>query len=287
MRVIHTIQEVRQIILPMKKQGARVGFVPTMGALHAGHGSLIEAAVKECDLVVVSIFVNPTQFGPGEDFEKYPRTLQSDAAYCEQLGVDLVFAPSPQEMYPTEQLTWVDTEKLTDRLCGAVRPGHFRGVTTVCTKLFNIVAPDVAFFGQKDAQQATVIQRMVVDLNQPLEIRVCPIVREDDGLAMSSRNKYLSTDQRQRALCLYRALMQCQSQAGEGETETAGLIEAMRQIIEQQQGKVDYISIVDPQTLEPVEDIAPKALVLLAVYIGPTRLIDNLLIDLNRPENSI
>lgn len=287
MRIVHTIKDVREIILPMKKQGARVGFVPTMGALHAGHGSLIEAAANECDIVVVSIFVNPTQFGPGEDFEKYPRTLETDAAYCELLAVDVVFAPSAQDMYPSEQLTWVDLEKLTERLCGASRPGHFRGVTTVCTKLFNIVVPDVAYFGQKDAQQAAVICRMAADLNQPLEIRICPIVREDDGLAMSSRNKYLSTDERQRALCLYRALMECHSQVQAGQTEAAALIQTMRQIIEQQDGKIDYIEIVDPETLESVSRIQSQALILLAVYIGKTRLIDNLWIDLNSPANSI
>jgi pantoate--beta-alanine ligase len=287
MRIVHTIKDVREIILPMKKQGARVGFVPTMGALHAGHGSLIEAAANECDVVVVSIFVNPTQFGPGEDFEKYPRTLQTDAAYCEQLGVDMVFAPSAQEMYPTEQLTWVDVEKITNRLCGASRPGHFRGVTTVCAKLFNIIVPDVAYFGQKDAQQAAVICRMAADLNQPLEIRICPIVREADGLAMSSRNKYLSTDERRRALCLYQALTQCRSQVEAGQTETAALIPTMRQIIEQQDGEIDYIEIVDPGTLEQVERIQSQALILLAVYIGKTRLIDNLWIDLNSPANKI
>lgn len=283
MRIVHTIQEVRQLLRPLKKQDARVGFVPTMGALHAGHGSLIEAAVKECDFVVVSIFVNPTQFGPGEDFEKYPRTLPSDAAYCEQLGVDVVFAPSAEEMYPVEQLTWVDTEKLTERHCGAIRKGHFRGVTTVCTKLFNIVGPDVAYFGQKDAQQAAVIRRMVKDLNQPLEIRVCPIVREDDGLAMSSRNKYLSTDERQQALCLYQALTQCRLQAEAGQIECAALIESMREMIDRQDGKIDYIAVVDPQTLEPVDRIGSPVLVLLAVSIGQTRLIDNLWIDLNHP----
>lgn len=287
MRIVHTINEVRQITSAARKQKSRIGFVPTMGALHAGHGSLIEAAKAECDFVVVSIFVNPTQFGPGEDFQQYPRTLDSDTAYCEQLGVDLVFAPSADEMYPAEQLTWVDTEKLTDRLCGASRPGHFRGVTTVCTKLFNIVQPDIAYFGQKDAQQAVVIRRMVQDLNLPLEIRVCPIVREDDGLAMSSRNKYLSADERSRAVCLYQALTHCQSQIATGQTQTAPLIAEIQRIVENRQGRIDYISIVDPESLEPLEQIEQKALILLAVYIGKVRLIDNLLIDLNTPAKSL
>ena len=281
MRIIHTIKELRQSVLSMKQQGARIGLVPTMGALHAGHGSLIEAAAKECDLVIVTIFVNPTQFGPGEDFDKYPRTLEADAAYSERLGADIIFAPSAEEMYPAEQLTWVESEKLTDRLCGASRPGHFRGVTTVCAKLFNIVQAEVVYFGQKDAQQTIVIQRMVKDLNLPLEIRVCPIVREDDGLAMSSRNKYLSPDERKRALCLFEALTHCKSQLISGQTKTEPLIEAMKQTVQKRQGQIDYIGIVDPQTLEPLEQIEQKALVLLAVYIGKTRLIDNLLIDLN------
>ncbi len=279
MRVVNTINQVRQAVLAKRKQGARIGLVPTMGALHAGHGSLIEAAVSECDFVVVSIFVNPSQFGPGEDFEKYPRSLEDDAAYCQSLGAHLIFAPSAEEMYPAEQLTWVDTQKITEGLCGASRPGHFRGVTTVCAKLFNIVQADAAYFGQKDAQQAVVIQRMVSDLNMPLKIKVCPIVREDDGLAMSSRNRYLSQDERRRALCLYKALTHCRQQVTSGQRQAKTLIEAMTQIVEQAEGRIDYISIVDPKTFSPLEKIERKALVLLAVYIGRTRLIDNLLIE--------
>lgn len=287
MRVVYTIEDVRQGVQAMKKQNARIGLVPTMGALHAGHGSLIEAAVRECDFVVVSIFVNPAQFGPGEDFEKYPRTLQADTAYCEQWGADLLFAPSPQEMYPVEQLTWVNTEKLTEGLCGASRPGHFRGVTTVCAKLFNIVQADIAYFGQKDAQQAAVIQRMVEDLNMPLKICVCPIIREDDGLAMSSRNRYLSTDERKRALCLFEALTCCRQRIAEGNRNAAPLIEEMKKVIERNQGRIDYISIVAPQTFEPLQRIEQKALILLAVYIGNTRLIDNLTIDLNNLQKPV
>jgi len=281
MKIIHTINELRQCVQQKRKQNVRIGLVPTMGALHAGHGSLIKAAVKECDYVIVTIFVNPTQFGPGEDFEKYPRTLQSDAAFCQQLGADIIFAPSAEEMYPVEQLTWVNVEKLTSGLCGVSRPGHFRGVTTVCTKLFNIARADIAYFGQKDAQQAIVIQRMVRDLNMTLEICVCPIIREEDGLAMSSRNKYLSPDERKRAICLHEALSYCRTQITGGQTRTELLIEGMKQILLSNQGEIDYVSIVDPQTLDPLEKIETQALVLLAVYIGKTRLIDNLLIDLN------
>ncbi len=281
MIIVHTIDEVRQAVQAARKAGGRIGLVPTMGALHAGHGSLIEQSVAECDFTVVSIFVNPTQFGPTEDLDKYPRTLDADAAYCEQLGSDLIFAPSADEMYPAEQWTWVMTENITEGLCGANRPGHFRGVTTVCTKLFNIVQADIAYFGQKDAQQAAVIRRMVTDLNMPLEICVCPIVREDDGLAMSSRNRYLSADERKRALCLSQALTHCKEQVVAGKTESAALIAEMMAILEQQSAEIDYVSIVDPDTLEPVEQIAGPVLALVAVTIGKTRLIDNLLIGLN------
>ena len=287
MKIVHTIEHVRLAVRQERIAGKTIGLVPTMGALHAGHGSLIEAAVKECDFVVVSIFVNPTQFGPGEDLNKYPRALETDVAFCEKLGADLIFAPSTDEIYPTEQLTWVQTAKLTDKLCGANRPGHFKGVTTVCTKLFNIVQADIAFFGQKDAQQAAVIQRMVHDLNIPLEIRICPIVREDDGLAMSSRNRYLSPDERKRALCLYKALTTCREQITTGQRDGEMLIDTMKAIIEQNQGRIDYVSIVDIETLEPLKAVTDRALVALAVHIGPTRLIDNILIDLNNPLNIV
>jgi pantoate--beta-alanine ligase len=241
---------------------------------------LIEAAVKGCDYVVVTIFVNPTQFGSGEDLEKYPRTLETDTAFCKDLGVDLVFAPSADEMYPQEQLTWVEVEKLTEGLCGANRPRHFRGVTTVCVKLFNIVQPDIAYFGQKDAQQAAVIRRMVSDLNLPLQICICPIVREADGLAMSSRNQYLSPDERKRALCLYKSLKVCREKVTDGQRAANTLIDTMRDIVVRDEGQIDYISIVDPETLEPLKTVTDRALVALAVHIGPTRLIDNILIDL-------
>ncbi|MHC5179655.1 MAG: pantoate--beta-alanine ligase, partial [Planctomycetota bacterium] len=203
MKTVHSIDDVRQSVRQARAEGKTIGLVPTMGALHAGHGSLIEAAVKECDFVVVTIFVNPDE----------------DAAYCEKLDVDVIFAPSSDEMYPDEQLAWVEVQKLTDGLCGANRPDHFRGVTTVCTKLFNIVQADIAYFGQKDAQQAAIIRRMVRDLNMPLEIRICPIIREADGLAMSSRNRYLSPDERERALCLHRALLTCREAVAAGQQD--------------------------------------------------------------------
>ena len=287
MKIVHTIEDVRKSVRQSRIEGKTIGLVPTMGALHAGHASLIEAAVAECDFVVVSIFVNPTQFGPGEDLDKYPCTLDTDAAFCENLGADLIFAPSADEMYPSERLTWVEVEKLTDGLCGANRPEHFKGVTTVCVKLFNIVQADVAFFGQKDAQQTAVIRRMACDLDLPLEIRVCPIIREPDGLAMSSRNQYLSAEERKRALCLHKALTACREQVMAGQRDGNTLIDTLKVVIEQDQGQIDYVSIADAKTLEPLKRIEEKALVALAVHIGDTRLIDNILIDLNNPPNIV
>jgi len=281
MKIVSTIAEVRKIIAAARHDGKRIGLVPTMGALHAGHGSLIERAVQDCGFVIVTIFVNPTQFGPSEDLAKYPRTFQQDTAYCTQLGADLIFAPAPEEMYPRQQQAWVDVEKLTDGLCGASRPGHFRGVTTVCTKFFNIITPDIAYFGQKDAQQVIVIRRMVTDLNMPLEICVCPIVREPDGLALSSRNRYLSPDERRRAVCLNQALQRCRQEVAKGCRDVHMLIDPIREIIEKNDGHIDYISIVDADTLEQVSILGPHTLVALAVFIGATRLIDNCLLDLN------
>ena len=287
MKIIHTIQKVRESIALARGEGKTIGLVPTMGALHAGHGSLIETVVAECDFVVVTIFVNPTQFGPGEDFDQYPRTLETDAAFCDERGADLIFAPPADEMYSDEPLTWVDVEKLTEGLCGANRPGHFRGVTTVCAKLFNIVQADVAYFGQKDAQQVAVIRRMARDLNIPLEIRTCPIVREKDGLAMSSRNQYLSPQDRTRALCLRKALVACQEALDAGQRDTDVLVDIMKAIVDLDQGQIDYISIVDTETLQPLETVTQKALIALAVHIGQTRLIDNLIINLNKEANRL
>jgi pantoate--beta-alanine ligase len=278
--VINTISGVRELVKHARSQGKRIGLVPTMGALHAGHISLVEAAKKQTDFVVVSIFVNPTQFGPNEDFNKYPRTLDADAAMCQKAGADVVFAPSAQEMYPTPQQTWVDVEKLTDCLCGASRPGHFRGVTTVCTKLFNIILPDLAFFGQKDAQQAIVIKRMVADLNMPLEIVVCPIVREANGLAMSSRNKYLSDQQKQDAAAIYASLRKAEQMIKSGERDSAATIAAMQEIL-RQGGPIatEYIHIVDVATLADLQVIKGQVLIAVAAKVGVTRLIDNILID--------
>jgi pantoate--beta-alanine ligase len=280
MKVVKTIEEVRRLVKAARGDGRRIGLVPTMGALHVGHISLVEAAVKDCDFVVVSVFVNPTQFGPGEDFENYPRPLEADLEICRQAGVDAVFAPTPAEMYPSDNLTWVTVKKLTEPLCGRSRPGHFRGVTTVCSKLFNIVAPDVAYFGQKDAQQAIAIKRMIADLNMPLEIVVCPTVREPNGLAVSSRNQYLSEQQREDAANIYKSLQTCRKLIDAGTTETAAITAEMRKILQQiPSAQIEYVSIVDAETLQSVEKIAGKVLAAVAVKVGPARLIDNILVD--------
>jgi pantoate--beta-alanine ligase len=251
-----------------------------MGALHAGHASLIEAAAGRCGYVVVSIFVNPTQFGPGEDLEKYPRPFEKDVEVCERYGAHAIFAPSTTEMYPRENLTWVTVEKLTEPLCGRSRPGHFRGVTTVCSKLFNVVGADVAFFGQKDAQQAIVIQRMVADLNVPLEIVVCPTVREPDGLAMSSRNQYLSPQERKEAPVIYRALQRCAKLIGAGERDATRITGQMQEVLRQAPDlRAEYVSIVDAESLEPCEQVQGKVLVAVAGRLGSTRLIDNIMVD--------
>ena len=280
MEVAKTIELIRSLVKTARSGGKIIGLVPTMGALHIGHISLIEAAVKECDFVVVSIFVNPTQFGPGEDFEKYPRPLEADLEICRKAGVDVVFAPTPEQMYPAENLTWVNVEKLTEPLCGQFRPGHFRGVTTVCTKLFNIVAPDIAYFGQKDAQQAFVIKRMVADLNMPLEIVICPTVREPNGLAVSSRNKYLTEQQKKDAANIYKSLQKCRRMIDAGVKETTEIITGMRKILQQVPSiEIEYISIVDAETLRNIDRIASKVLAAVTVKIGPARLIDNILVD--------
>jgi len=280
MKVAKTIESVRRLVKAARKAGRKIGFVPTMGALHIGHISLIEAAKKNCDFVVVSIFVNPTQFGPGEDFTKYPRPIEADLKMCRKAGVDVVFAPTPREMYPTETLTLVDVEKLSEPLCGKFRPGHFRGVATVCAKLFNIVLPDVAYFGRKDAQQAIVIKRMVADLNMPLKVVVCPTVREKTGLAMSSRNQYLTPQQKKDAALIYKSLQECRRMIKQGETNAKKIIAEMRKILKQIPSvEIQYVSIVDAETLQNVDKIAGKVLAAVAVKVGSTRLIDNILID--------
>lgn len=280
MEVITTVSEIRQKVKAARFAAKQVGLVPTMGALHEGHGSLIRRAVCECDTVIVSIFVNPTQFGPSEDLARYPRDLQADCRYCEKLGAHLIFAPSVEEMYPTEQWAWVNVEKITNGLCGAHRPGHFRGVATVCAKLFNIIQPDFAYFGQKDAQQAVVIQTMVRDLNFPLEIRLCPTVRDKDGLALSSRNQYLSKSERKKALCLYQSLQKCKELIEAGQSDPNDLLRVIRPFFDQPDVSLEYFELVDPRTLEPVAEIRGVVLAAVAARIGSTRLIDNLLIDL-------
>jgi len=283
MEIAKTIESIRTLVKAARSRGKKISLVPTMGALHIGHISLIEAAVKECDFVVVSIFVNPTQFGPGEDLEKYPRPFEDDLEICRKAGVDAVFAPPPEQMYPGENLTWVNVEKLTELLCGQFRPGHFRGVTTVCAKLFNIVSPDTAFFGQKDAQQAIVIKRMAADLNMPLEIVICPTVREPDGLAVSSRNQYLTAEQRKDAAYVYKSLQKCRQMIDAGITDTQKIVAEIRKILQQASSiKIEYVSIVDAETLGNIDRIAGKVLAAVAVRLGSARLIDNILVDVGK-----
>lgn len=250
-----------------------------MGALHEGHLSLVRAARAACDAVAASIFVNPTQFGPNEDLEKYPRSLERDRELLEREGVAFLFAPSVEEMYPAGAVTWVVVEELSGKLDGRSRPGHFRGVTTVVAKLFHIVEPDVAFFGQKDAAQVAVIRRMVRDLRMPVEISVCPIAREPDGLAMSSRNAYLDREQRRQALVLHRSLMRIEDLAEKGEKNSSRLVEAGRAEFSREPAvRLDYFEIVNPETLDPVEEISRGALVAVAAWVGATRLIDNVVL---------
>lgn len=267
----------REQVRSWRQDGLTVGFVPTMGALHEGHLSLVRGSVAECDRTVVSIYVNPTQFGEGEDLEEYPRRLAEDCAKLEEAGADFVFAPSDQQMYPDGYATYVVQERLTERLCGAFRPGHFRGVLTIVSKLFNIVPADRAYFGRKDFQQSVVIRQMVKDLNFPIRIRALPTVREEDGLAVSSRNEYLTDSERAQATCLYRALCEARRLYEGGETDADALVDAMDRIIgDEPDTDVEYIEIVDPETLEPVEQASDRAVAALAVNLGEARLIDNM-----------
>jgi len=281
MKVAETIVEVRRLVETARGDGKTIGFVPTMGGLHEGHYSLIRAAGAECDYVVVSIFVNPTQFGPGEDLASYPRSLDRDVAGCRQRGAALVFAPSVDQMYGPGSLTQVTVSKLTETLCGRSRPGHFAGVCTVVAKLLNIVQPDKAFFGAKDYQQAVVVRRMVEDLNFPVEIVVCPTVREQDGLAMSSRNDYLTPDQRRQAAALYGALRLAEDRIRGSYPPAGEVIAAVREHLSANapDGRIDYVQIVDPNDLTDVETTDGPVLVALAVRLGRARLIDNMLID--------
>ncbi len=281
MRIIEKIEEMQAISFSLRKKDKKIGFVPTMGALHDGHLSLVREARKENNVVVVSIFVNPIQFGPKEDLNKYPRTFESDKILLEKEKTDFLFFPHPKDMYPQNFETYVNLKKLPHHLCGLSRPGHFEGVATVVTKLFNIVMPINAYFGQKDYQQAKIIERMVSDLNFNIKIKVMPIVREKDGLAMSSRNSYLSSEERKKALCLYQALLLAKEMIEKGETKTESIKQAMQEKIKEiaQDAKIDYIAIVHPETLSELTFIEKKVVVALAVFIGTTRLIDNFIIE--------
>jgi pantoate--beta-alanine ligase len=276
MRVCHSIDEMRAASRTGRRKGESLGLVPTMGALHEGHLSLVRAAKAQCDLVVVSIFVNPLQFGPNEDLAKYPRNFDRDRELLAKEGVDFIFAPRVEEMYPAGAVTYVTVEGLSDKLCGRSRSGHFRGVTTVVSKLFNIVEPARAFFGQKDAAQSTIIRRMVRDLSISVRVVVCPIVREPDGLAMSSRNAYLDAGQRKSALVLYRSLTAVQERFDQGERKAHVLIDAGKQTLAHEPlVRLDYMEIVDPETLEPVDDLSRGGLAAVAAFVGNVRLIDN------------
>jgi len=279
MKIVGTVKEVREQVKEWKKQGLSVGFVPTMGYLHEGHKSLMDAARKGNDKVVVSIFVNPMQFGPTEDLATYPRDLDHDAALCESAGVELIFHPEAEEMYEKDFCSFVDMTGLTEGLCGKTRPIHFRGVCTVVNKLFNIVTPDHAYFGQKDGQQLAVIKRMVRDLNMDIEIVGCPIVREEDGLAKSSRNTYLSPEERKAALILSKTVA-LGKELAKTEKDANKVVEAMKKNIETEPlAKIDYVEAVDALSMAPVEKLEGTCMLAMAVYIGKTRLIDNTLIN--------
>ena len=278
MEIVEKISDLRERIEKVKKENKIVGFVPTMGYLHEGHLSLVKRAREECDFVVVSIFVNPTQFGPGEDYEIYPRDLKRDAELLEREKVELLFYPSEKEMYPENFLTWVEVEKFSEVLEGKFRPGHFRGVCTVVLKLFNIVLPDKSYFGWKDAQQLIIIKKMVRDLNIPVEIIGCPTVREKDGLAASSRNVYLKEQEREKALCLWKSLQKIKELVElKGIRETSTLIEEGKKIIEKEEGvELQYLEVVDIENLEKIENLDRDALIAGAIKIGKVRLIDNI-----------
>jgi pantoate--beta-alanine ligase len=279
MKQLDTVSSMKAVCRQVTRNGKTLGFVPTMGALHEGHLSLVRASTSRCNVTAVSIFVNPLQFGPTEDLAKYPRTMERDTAMLEKAGVDLLFFPSVEEMYPPGAKTRVHVAELSEKLDGASRPGHFLGVATVVNKLFEIVRPDVAFFGQKDAAQVAVLRKMVRDLDMDVEMVVCPIVREKDGLAMSSRNAYLTPEQRRQALVLHRSLMRVQGAADQGERDAARLREIGEQVIaEEPAARLDYFAIVDPDSLDPVQDVSRGALVAVAAYVGATRLIDNILL---------
>jgi pantoate--beta-alanine ligase len=279
MRTLETIRDVQDYVAGCRKKGLTIGFVPTMGAFHEGHLSLMRQARKDNRAVIVSIFVNPLQFSAGEDYDRYPRRLEQDARLAESEGVDVLFIPSVAEMYPKGFDTHVDQTDLPSKLCGPFRPGHFRGVLTVVTKLLNIVKPDRAYFGQKDYQQFLIIRRAVIDLNLDVEVKLLPTVREEDGLAMSSRNVYLGPKQRKDATCLYRALRRAEELVAAGESSAARVAAEMKRLIHRVKGtRIDYVAIVNSETLEPVKEIKGKTLIALAVRIGKARLIDNVIV---------
>lgn len=279
MRLLEKPKEMQAWADHYRGQGKTIGFVPTMGYLHDGHLSLIREAKRTTDVVVVSIFVNPAQFGRGEDYEQYPRDLEGDREKIEGVGADILFVPSVSDMYPEGYLTYVDVEEITKTMCGASRPGHFRGVATVVTKLFNIVKPHKAFFGQKDYQQGIVIKRMAKDLNMDVDIIVLPTVREPDGLAMSSRNSYLNKEEREAAIILYRSLIRAEEMIKGGKSSVRAIYNEMKKMIEAEPlARIDYIAVANPETLEPLKEAKERTLIALAVWIGKTRLIDNIIV---------
>lgn len=281
MEIIKTVKTMSKLCNKWRKAGATIGFVPTMGYLHKGHYSLIERARKENDKVVVSVFVNPSQFAPNEDFETYPRDLEADSAACKELGVDAIFAPDAREMYPKGFATYVDPTGLSSRLCGKTRPTHFRGVCTVVLQLFHMIEPDQAYFGQKDAQQCLIIERMLLDLHltHKIKLNILPIIREDDGLAVSSRNIYLNDEQRAQAVVLFQALQLARELYDQGEWDSAVILAAMQEKIHSAPlASIDYLEIVDAKQLLPVEKIEERVLIVMAVYFGKTRLIDNIIL---------
>lgn len=286
MKIIKTIKEMRRWVRLQKRKGLKIGFVPTMGALHAGHESLLKYSVKSNDVTVLSIYVNPTQFGPGEDFKSYPRRLSQDMVLAKNAGAAVLFSPSHHEMYPQGFLTSVEVRGLDKHLCGADRPGHFRGVTTVVMKLLNIVTPRIVYLGQKDLQQAVIIQKMVSDLNVDVDVVVCPTIREKDGVALSSRNQYLSDKHRAQAVMLYKALLLARHMVSEGKVKTAYIKKRIKQLIAKNtDGKIDYVDVGDLSSMSPVSVINQDVFVALAVRFGRARLIDNIIIKYNAKKN--
>lgn len=287
MRVVQAINDVREEINIYKTSGLTVGFVPTMGYLHEGHLSLMRAAKQDCDKVVVSIFVNPTQFAAGEDFEKYPRDIERDSELAQGEGTDILFVPEAGEMYPEKETTFVDSGDLGQILCGKYRPTHFRGVATVVAKLFNILQSDVAYFGQKDYQQAVIIKKVTKDLNFPIKIKVMPIIRESDGLAMSSRNSYLNPEQRKAAPVIYKSLQAAEQAVKNGEKDVQKIIQTSKQVLETELlCNLQYFEIADPETLQPLKQISDQAAILIAAYIGEVRLIDNMIVSLSEGQDA-